>query len=927
MASQTRMDLTGQSQPVTCLGITFESDDARREHFRALLREHLADPEFRSTVGFPAGTDDDIIRMSDPPYYTACPNPFIEAFVDHYGSPYSLDESYSREPLAVDVSVGKFDSLYKVHSYHTKVPHLAIYPSILHYTKPGDLVLDGFCGSGMTGVAAQWCGVAPISMQREMNAQFAAMGFPAPEWGARKAILSDLSPAATFIAFGMNSDINVDDYIAAAERLLSNLRNEIGWMFTTHVDGLGDVSIEYTVWSEVFRCFSCSNEIVFERAAVDRNTWKIKDDIVCPKCGATGTKEKMDLVYISKLDPVSSEIRQSPKRVPVDIYYKHRGVLLTKDPDSEDLAKLEKIEQMGFPAGFPNVAFPDSQMRRVGRMTTTKTERVSDLFITRSAHVMSALWSSAQAEEDPDTRRFLVFVVEQAIWGLSTLNRYQPSQHANYGGSQVNRQLNGVYYISSMYAECSPWHNLDGKISRLKSALTKYKADRQNVCISTSSAGKLLVPNASIDYIFTDPPFGENIYYADLNFLVESWHGVVTSVDDEAIIDRVREKDVSTYESMMRTSFEEYFRVLKPGRWMTVVFSNSKTSVWNAIQIALQRAGFVIAEVATLDKKQGSFKQVTSANAVKQDLVISAYKPNGGLEDRFHTRGLTEDTAWDFVRTHLKNLTVTKIGTDGELRQVAERDPRRLFDRMVAWFVRHNTPVPLSSAEFQAGIAERFPERDGMFFLPNQMDEYDKARMQSGDPPQRDLFVDDERTAIDWLTDFLKARPSTYQETHPEFTQKTGAGWRKHETKPELSRLLDESFLKYDGVGPVPSQIHTYLSSNWREMRGLEKEDPVLVEKARNRWYVPDPNKQQDVEARRDKALLREFEGYKSYRGKKMKEIRLEVMRAGFKAAWSAKDYRTIIDVASRVPDEVWQEDERLLMLHSMAETRLAAER
>ena len=82
---------------------------------------------------------------------------------------------------------------------------------------------------------------------------------------------------------------------------------------------------------------------------------------------------------------------------------------------------------------------------------------------------------------------------------------------------------------------------------------------------------------------------------------------------------------------------------------------------------------------------------------------------------------------------------------------------------MVAWFVRHNTPVPLSSAEFQAGLAERFPERDGMFFLPNQIDEYDKARMQAGDPPQRDLFVDDERTAIDWLTDFLKVKPSTYQ--------------------------------------------------------------------------------------------------------------------------------------------------------------------
>lgn len=246
---------------------------------------------------------------------------------------------------------------------------------------------------------------------------------------------------------------------------------------------------------------------------------------------------------------------------------------------------------------------------------------------------------------------------------------------------------------------------------------------------------------------------------------------------------------------------------------------------------------------------------------------------------------------------------------------------------MVAWFVQHGAPVPFSSGEFHEGVYQRFPERDGMMFLPNQVDEYDKRRLQASSPPQRDLFVHDERSAIDWLSDYLKVRPSTYQEIHSEFTKKTGAGWRKHELKPELLRLLDENFLKFDGNGAVSAQIHSYLSSNWKELRNLDKDDPQLVEKARNRWFVPDSNKQQDVEARRDKALLREFHIYKAHAGKKMKEIRLEVMRAGFKAAWAAKDYRTIIDVSAKVPDEVWQEDERLMMLHSMAETRLEAER
>ena len=149
------------SGPVECLGQTFPSEQARREHFTKLLAEKLKDPVFRKIEGFPQGTDEAILAMSDPPYYTACPNPFLEDFVRHYGKPYDPSVKYSREPQTIDVSVGKTDPLYKAHSYHTKVPHLAIVPSILHYTEPGDIVLDGFGGSGMTGVAAQWCASAP----------------------------------------------------------------------------------------------------------------------------------------------------------------------------------------------------------------------------------------------------------------------------------------------------------------------------------------------------------------------------------------------------------------------------------------------------------------------------------------------------------------------------------------------------------------------------------------------------------------------------------------------------------------------------------------------------------------------------------------------------------------------------------------------
>lgn len=261
----------------------------------------------------------------------------------------------------------------------------------------------------------------------------------------------------------------------------------------------------------------------------------------------------------------------------------------------------------------------------------------------------------------------------------------------------------------------------------------------------------------------------------------------------------------------------------------------------------------------------------------------------------------------------------------GALDFITERDPRIIFDRMVAWFVRHNFPVPMSTQEFQAGLKQRFPDRDGMVFLPEQVTEYDKKRMQVAQAPQMEMFISDERSAIDWLTDFLKRRPATYQEIHPEFISQLGAGWKKHEAKPELAALLENNFIQYDGTGDVPSQIHSLLSTNFKDMRVLEKNDPRLIAKAKDRWYVPDPNKAQDLEKKREKALLKEFDVYRTFTGRKLKEFRLEVMRAGFKAAWGNKDYKTIIAIAQKLPEDALQEDEKLLLWYDQALTRSEA--
>ena len=921
MSETLNLSTAADSGEVECLGQTFPSDDARRDHFLALLGEKLQEPMFRDQEGFPKGSDDAILAMSDPPYYTACPNPWLTEFVEHYGKPYDPSVEYAREPMAIDVSVGKTDALYKAHGYHTKVPHLAIVPSILHFTKPGDIVLDGFAGSGMTGVAAQWCGTAPAAYRHQLEMEWKKAGMDAPNWGARRAVLNDLSPAATFIGANYNLPFDVDAFAKAGKQLLAEVEKEIGWMYETlHTDGKTKGRIEYTVWSQLYSCPECAGEVNFLQEALEQETKRTKDVFPCPHCSAELNKDRLERVFETQIDPKTQEPWQRVKFQAALIIYSVGTTRYEKKPDAADLGIISKVAALQLPENVPADRFPIENMYHGSRIAPKGFTNTHQFFLPRSLQAIGLMWSKAKAHPDARIRAELKFFVEQSFWTASLLNRYRPT-----GFSQVNQYLTGVYYVASQHSECSPWYILEGKLKRLAKTFQAFTPRAGDAAVATGTAANLSLPNNSIDYVFTDPPFGANIFYADLNFLVESWHGVTTDARPEAIMDSFKDKALPEYQHLMQQCFAEYHRVLKPGRWMTVVFSNSKASVWNAIQVALQQAGFVVAEVTALDKKQGSYRQVTATTAVKQDLVISVYKPNGGLETRLAERGAAPESAWDFVETHLRKLPVSKVKS-GILEIVVERDPRRIYDRMVAWFVRHDFPVPLSTEEFLEGLHSRYPERDGMVFLPEQVAGYDKQRAKVEQAPQIELFVSDERSAIDWLTDHLRNRPSTYQDIHPEFTVQMGAGWRKHEEKPELSALLEDNFLRFDGNGDVPSQIHSYLSTNFKDLRGLEKEDPLLKAKAKDRWFVPDPNKAKDLEQKRERSLLKEFETYKTATKRQLKESRLEVLRAGFKTAWGAKDYKIIIGIAEKLPDETLQEDEKLLLWYDQALTRTEAD-
>ncbi|MFR9718619.1 DNA methyltransferase [Aeromonas diversa] len=905
--------------PVICLGKTFANDQARRDYFLALLAEKLKDPEFRKIEGFPIGSDEDILNLSDPPYYTACPNPWIGDFVAEWEAQKPAgDEKYQREPFVTDVSEGKQEPIYNAHSYHTKVPHKAIMRYFLHYTEPGDIVLDGFSGSGMAGVAAQMCASPEeiISLGYIVEPQSGAIrhdGTLVGYIGARNCVLNDISPAANNIAYGNNNQIDIERFHVIANDILSSTEEKYSWMFKTRDPDNGSlVDVKYYVWSEVLQCSNCSEEVVFSENALSEDYSQVSDNFQCNNCGMMINKKDLEPIYEKYVDQYSKLILERPKRVMSLVCFSKKRRNIIKKPDAYDIDVMNKVMAMDVEFYFPSCAIPDMQMMRVGRMKPSKISQINHFYLDRIKIILADLWQQAISIDDVGIREALCYWLDSHFVNLSLRNRFRP------GVSFPYNPMAGVFYLPMMCSEASPFIAYKNKLERIVSAFKSIKRRKGNVALGCGSASNLIINDNSIDYIFTDPPFGENIYYSDLNFFTEAWRGVFTNVKDEAIIDRVKGKDLLCYINIMCSSFKEYYRVLKPGRWITVEFSNTQSSVWNGIQTALSNAGFIVAGVSTLDKVTNTFQAVNTSTAVKQDLVISAYKPSSEFEVRFKSELDNPAGVWDFILTHLHYLPVTKQ-QGNSLTYISDRDPRILYDQVVAYYVRCGHPVPISSIEFQRSIEQRLVVRDGMIFLPEQSAEYDRKKALAKELIQVSLFVKDEASAINWLRQLLRSKPSVFSDINPLFMQQLG-GWSKNEVVLDLRELLSQNFLCYDGQDEVPDQIHSYLSSNWKELRNLAKNDPVLVAKAKDRWYVPDPNKAGDLEKLREKSLLKEFEEYKAAK-KKLKVFRIEAVRVGFKKLWEQQEFAALIAVAEKFPSNVLEEDPVLLMYYDQAVT------
>lgn len=647
--------------------------------------------------------------LDRPPLYTAGPNPALGALGSQEPAGARLPEGgrpAPPEPVGAStpttgerprsgkvegvapsgvLSGGKNDLLYMLHPYHTKVPHQVLSALIARHTRPGELVLDPFCGSGMTGVAARLMG--------------------------RRAILIDLSPAATFIAHGYLNPLTPEALERAGKAWLEAARPYLAELYRTPDPEGGTTELEYTVWSDRFRCPECGDTFLFWDAAVDRGEGRrprVLARFPCPTCGRPLTKTQLERVWgddgLAVQEPVERCLPGRPAQ---------RRLAVT-DQDRVHLARLAGSAPDDW---CPTDPLPPGLSSNQPRLSHGLT-RVDQFYTPRNLRALARLWAGLSAFPD-DEARALAFHWTAVARNASRMNRW-PRQRG---------PLSGTLYLPSLCYEIHVGKAVARHL-RKGAAAAAFLRDHAPgdpaaaLRIGTQSATHLAgLPDASVDYVVTDPPFGDNLMYSELNLLWEAWLGVRTDTAQEMVVDPVHGRGMESYRSLMTEAFREARRVLKPGRALTVVFHHARAQVWQAAQEALAAAGLELEEVQALDKRQGSFKQLTAPGAVRYDLVITLRKParravalraapgprGAGAEAADGAVPAERAEAW--ALNFLAGLTgAGGQGTGADNRRPpggADRpagkdapDPAWVYSQYVAARVRRGLPVDLDAARF-----------------------------------------------------------------------------------------------------------------------------------------------------------------------------------------------------------------------------------
>ena len=608
------------------------------------------------------------------------PNRHLRSFVmAHVQSrPFNPDtDDYRPREFTSPISTTKTSPVYSMHSYHLgKKPYDAVEAYVNHYTSPGDLVLDPFCGSGSTPLAALARG--------------------------RKAVAIDASPAATFITRFYLSRCDPADLAARFDRLCATVREEMQYLYRTICHCCNSpATIHYVIYSNLYECPSCHRRVSLYEASQ-------RTPSCCPWCiSEHGTRQPISpFLRTCGYEPVAVNFSChgacKPKRMT-------RSVLGAGEEreafEKVDLGRIREIESAPIPYPFPdrfmmNVIDPNIPWGDEWR-PSRDFRRVSDLFTYRNLRAVAAFMHAAGSDED------LRAIITSGMFAVS-----RKAQHLAGGGGYIP----GNWALPPMSKQRNCLESLRkvfGRILTAKKTLA-MRLQSQDACISTQSAASMeQIPSNSIDYIFTDPPYGGAVQYGELNFVWESWLGLNTEWhDQEIIVNHTRDKSLKGWAEMMFLAMRECHRVLKPGRCLSLCWHDSSAAIWRYLQDIMAKVGFIVEEsdrALFIDTGSNTYNQRVTDKVVKRDLVINFRKPRPGESGRankavrnnttpFHVRarviiseylkahpGSPKDRIYDHF---MCKLIKTGRMEDHDFEKLLSQVARKAEDGQNAWFLK-----------------------------------------------------------------------------------------------------------------------------------------------------------------------------------------------------------------------------------------------
>lgn len=566
-------------------------------------------------------------------------------------------------------------SFYNTFPYPTKISPEAIAVYIASATNPDDTVLDAFAGSGSTGIAALLAEHPTEKMQETAN----ALGV-GPIWGKRNAILYEIGTYAAFATKTITNRLTAAEYARAVDDFIKKAEKLASGMYAAKSPDGRDGYIRYAIWTEVLICPECDAEIEYFKNGTSRNPATFYDKIECPHCHRTSLVEAMSFATEEHYDKLLKKTILRKKRRIAWVYGTSGKENWDRIATEDDIALVQKLEKEFSPSDDPRkIEWGD--LHRAGYHFGIS--HLHHFYTSRNYLVMSELWKLAECypEREANALKLLLLSYNGAHCTLMTrIVAKHDSRDFVLTGAQ-----SGVLYISKLPVEKNILLGLRRKAKPFQEAYKMLENCHGTVEVRNISSEFMSEPDKSIDFVFTDPPFGDFIPYAEVNQINELWLPAVTERSSEVIISAAQNKDVDTYRNMLARVFGEIRRVTKDDRPIAVVFHAAKAAVWGAFSEAIQISGLEIKQSSFLDKTQASFKQVVSKTSVQGDPLFLLKKAGLGKN------GIMDEE-------QILQMIVKENPHETEL------ECRHCYSLYIGKCMEYGSPVTLDASEFYAYI-------------------------------------------------------------------------------------------------------------------------------------------------------------------------------------------------------------------------------